>query len=202
MDVQAQAPNEQSRPVLIAEALDRRPEALAASVDVAAAKKGIKIADSSQEPTVSIGLGDTYYPTTSFEAPRQNVGALSLNVSIPLFDGGLARERVREAHANVESAKVRQDRIRRDIALQVQNASLDVDTARKRLEAANASLKSAVAARALAQQRYEAQVGLYIEVTDAEAALTSAQAAQVDATYDLLTAQARLARSLSEPLVR
>ncbi len=63
------------------------------------------------------------------------------------------------------------------------------------------ALTAATAARKLAQQRFESQVGLYIEVTDAQSELTAAQAAQVEATYDLLTAKARLARSLSRPLV-
>jgi outer membrane protein TolC len=43
-------------------------------------------------------------------------------------------------------------------------------------------------------------VGLYIEVTDAQSALTAAQAAKVQATYDLLTARAQLAHALNDPL--
>ena len=84
--------------------------------------------------------------------------------------------------------------------MQVQNAALDVETARKREIAARAELEAAIAARKLAQQRFESQVGLYIEVTDAQSALTAAQAAKVQATYDLLTARAQLAHALNDPL--
>ncbi len=83
----------------------------------------------------------------------------------------------------------------------MQNAAIDVETARKRVTAAKVSVASATAARDLAHQRYEAQVSLYLEVTDAQSALTSAQAALVDANYDLLTAQARLSRALGEPFL-
>jgi outer membrane protein len=147
-----------------------------------------------------LSLSGTHNPTTSFEAPREDVGTLTLSLSIPIFDGGFAREKVNEARSLVNSAKAREDRIRRDIALQVQNAALDVETARKREIAARAELEAAIAARKLAQQRFESQVGLYIEVTDAQSALTAAQAAKVQATYDLLTARAQLAHALNDPL--
>jgi outer membrane protein TolC len=189
------------RTALIAKALDHRPEALAASVALQAAKKGIAIARSAQGPDLSFSAAGYHYPTTSFQSPRSNVGAFTLSVSVPLFDGGLAREQINEAHAEVEVAVQQQDQVRRDIALDVQNASLDVQTARKRLAAANVDLTAAQQARKLAQERYEAQVGLYLEITDSQAALTSAEAAVVDATYDLLIAQARLSRAVSEPIL-
>lgn len=190
------------RPALIRQAQDRRAEALAAETEVRAAEKGIKLARSSADPRVTVGLAGNYYPTTSFQYVRQSTAALTLGVSIPLYEGGLARERVKEARALVNSTKARGERVRRDIALQVQNAALDVETARKRLEASNSAVTAASAARELALQRHEAQVGLYLEVTDAQAALTLAQAAQVDAAYDLLIAKARLTRALGEPLVK
>jgi len=189
-----------NREALISEAIDKRPEALAASVDVQAAQKGVSIARTGMSPSVLLSLSGTRYPTTSFSQPRQNVAALTLSVGVPLYDGGLTKARVQEAKTGVDAAKARQDQTRRDISLQVQNAALDVDTEHKRLEAANVALTSATAARKLAQQRFESQVGLYIEVTDAQSELTAAQAAQVEATYDLLTAKARLARALSQPL--
>ncbi len=190
------------RPALIAQALDRRSEILASATEVRAAEKGIKLARASTDPRFSVGLAGNYYPTTSFQYVRQNTAAITLGVTIPIYEGGLARERVREARALVDAAKARRDRVGRDVALQVQNAALDVETARRRLAAANVAVAAASAARDLAQRRYEAQVGLYLEVTDAQAALTQSQAAQVDATYDLLTAQARLSRAVGEPLTK
>lgn len=189
------------RPSLIQQALGQRTEVLAAETEVRAAEKGIKLARASNEPKVTVSLAGNYYPTTSFQYVRQSTAALTLGVSIPLYDGGLAQDRVREARALATEAKAREDRVRRDVALQVQTAALDVETARKRLDASNVAVTAASAARDLAQQRYEAQVGVYLEVTDAQAALTQAQAAQVDATYDLLTAQARLTRALGQPLI-
>ncbi len=200
-DSEAQAAPE-DRPALIQRALDRRAEVLASATEVRAAEKGIKLARASTDPRFSVGLAGNYYPTTSFQYVRQSTAAITLGVTIPIYEGGLARERQREARALVEAAKARGDRVRRDVALQVQNAALDVETARKRLDASNAAVAAATAARDLAQRRYENQVAVYLEVTDAQSALTLAQAAQVDARYDLLTAQARLTRAVGEPLVK
>lgn len=188
------------RPELIRQALERRAEVLASATEIRAAEKGIKLARASTDPKLSVGLAGNYYPTTSFQYVRQSTAAITLGLTIPIYEGGLAREKVREAQASVDAARARGDRIRRDIALQVQNAALDVETARKRLDAANVAVASATAARDLAQQRYESQVAPYLEVTDAQAALTQAQAAGVDAAYDLLTAQARLSRAIGTPL--
>ncbi|AIE84410.1 TolC family protein [Fimbriimonas ginsengisoli] len=189
------------RAALIAQALDKRPEALAASIDLQAAEKGVSIAKTGNAPSVIFSLSGNRYPTTSFVSPRQNVVALTLGLSFPISDGGLTREQVHEARAGVDAAKARQEQTRRSISLEVQNAALDVETERKRLDAANVALTAATAARKLAQQRFESQVGLYSEVTDAQSELTAAQAAQVQATYDLLTAKARLSRAVSRPLI-
>lgn len=191
---------EPDRAELIARSLLRRPEALEATVEVLAAKKGIQVARTTSAPTMFVSLTGTRNPSTSFETPRQDVAALTLGVSFSLFDGGLAREKVAEARTYVTLAVAREDRIRRDIALQVQNAAFDVETARKREAAALVGLDAAIAARKLAQQRFESQVGLYIEVTDAQSALTAAHAAKVQATYDLLTARAQLAHAVNDPL--
>jgi outer membrane protein len=183
-----------NRAELIQTALSRRSEILGADLSIAAAKKGIKLARADEEPQVYLGLSGNYYPTTSFENPRHSNAGLMVSVSFPVLDGGLSRNQVNEAKAQVDNAKAQEDQIKRNVAIQVQNASLDAETARKRLDAANTSLQEAQEARKLAQQRFAAQVAQYLEVTDAQAALTAAQAAQVNATYDLITAQARLAR--------
>jgi outer membrane protein TolC len=191
-------PRSSERAELLSQAARQRSEARSAELGVKAAEKGIKLARSSTDPTVSLALAGNYYPTTSFSYPRPSTGTLSLNVSIPIYDGGLARARVDDARAALETAKAQANAVRRAISLQAQDAFLDVDTAQKSLAAAEEALKAAVAARELARQRYEGQVGLYLEVTDAQAALTAAQTGRVNALYDLFIAKARLQRALGD----
>ena len=58
----------------------------------------------SQSPSLNLSLSDTYQPDPAAFA-RQNVGAVTLGVTLPIFDGGLARERVREARGVRQAPK-------------------------------------------------------------------------------------------------
>jgi len=165
----------------IATALTARPELKAAQVNIEAARRQIKLARRSIEPTLNVSLTENYYPTTSFQEPDSEVGAIVAQVTLPLYDGGLAHDLVREAQTTVDSA----------------NSTYASETdGRATCGAAglfepakygsanccrHSALHEAVSARELAQVRYANGVGLYLEVTDAESALTSAETSQVNA---------------------
>ena len=176
-----------------------RPEILAAQVNVRVAQTGIKLARAGLEPSLSLSAAGNYYPTPSFQFPRQRTGQLTATVSIPLYDGGATRDRIDEARLLTENARTSLASTQSDIALDVRQAYLNLATAARQIDAANAALQSAVAARQLAQLRYEGQVGLYLEVTDAQSALVQAENAQVDAVYNYLVARAQFENAVGTP---
>ncbi len=180
----------------IREAQSRRAEALRSEVLVRVAETGVKIARGGQEPEVSVSATGSYFPTTSLQAPRQRTAGISAALTIPLYDGGATRERVAEARLRTESARADHDRVRDDIALEVRQAHRNLLTAARQIAAANTALEQATAARQLAQIRYEGQVGLFLEVTDAQAALVRAESDQVNAVYAYLIARARYESAL------
>jgi outer membrane protein len=87
------------------------------------------------------------------------------------------------------------------VTLDVRQADLNLLTAARQIGAANTALQQAIAARQLAQARYEGQVGLYLEVTDAQAALVQAENSQVNAVYDYLVARAQFENALGTPQI-
>jgi outer membrane protein len=125
-----------------------------------------------------------------------------LGVSIPLYDGGATRARVQAARLETENARTALDRRMRDVALQVRQAYLNLVTASRQIDAANTALQQAIAARQLAQARYEGQVGVYLEVTDAQAALVQAETSQVDAVYSYLIARAQFEHAIGAPSLK
>ena len=177
----------------------RRPEILQSAALARAAQVGIRIAREGQEPTFSLSASGNYFPTTSFQAPRQRTAALTATFRIPLYDGGLTRDRIAEARLRSDIAKTSEESSRSDVALEVRQAYLNLSTAARQIDATNAALEQAIAARQLAQVRYEGQVGLFLEVTDAQAALTRAENSQVDAVYNYLTARAQYENVLGIP---
>lgn len=184
----------------IATGQSRRPEVLQNAVLVRVAETGVKLARAGQEPGFTLSAAGNYFPTTSFQTPRERTAGITASLIIPLYDGGATRSRVTEARTRVETAQANLGSSKSDVALTVRQAYLNLQTAARQINAANATLAQALAARQLAQVRYEGQVGLFLEVTDAQAALVRAQNTQVDAVYDYLIARARFANATGEPV--
>ena len=180
----------------------QRPEILAAEVDVRVAETGVKLARAGQEPQFALRASGNYYPTTSFQFPRQRTAAITASVTLPLYDGGATRDRVQEARLRTENARTTLGSRRTGVALDVRQTALNLQTAARQIAAANTALTQATAARELAQVRYEGQVGLYLEVTDAQAALVRAQNNQINAVYDYLLARAAFENATGAPRLR
>jgi len=183
-------------------ALQRRPEVLAAQIQVRSAETGIKLARGGLDPTLSLSAGGNYYPTTSFQSPRQSTAEIGINFSIPLYDSGATRARVESARLQSDNAKSILDRRRKDVALEVRQAYLNLAASARQIGTANTGLTQAIAARRLAQARYEGQVGLYLEITDAQSALIQAETSQVNAVYGYLIARAQFENAIGAPAMK
>ncbi len=176
-----------------------RPEILENQVNVRVAETGVKLARAGLEPTLAVNADGNYYPTTSFQNPRKRVALVTATLNIPLYDGGATRDLVAEARLRTQNAQTSLDSTREDVALDVRQSYLNLSTAARQIDAANTALQQAVAARQLAEVRYRGQVGTYLEVTDAQAALVQAENNQVDAVYDYLVARAQFENALGTP---
>ncbi len=176
-----------------------RPEILQAQVNVRVAQTGIKLARAGLEPTFSLTAAGDYYPDTNFQFIRKRTAQITANLNIPLYDGGATRDRVQEAHLSTDNAQTSLASTRSDVALDVRQSYLNLVTAAQQIGAANAALQSAIAARQLAEIRYQGQVGTYLEVTDAQSALVQSENNQVDAVYNYLVARAQFQNSIGAP---
>jgi len=177
----------------------QRPEILQAQVNVRVAQTGVKLARAGLEPTFSLTAAGDYYPDTNFQFVRKRTAQITANLNIPLYDGGVTRDRVQEAHLSTDNAQTSLASTRSDVALDVRQSYLNLVTAAQQIGAANAALQSAVAARQLAELRYQGQVGTYLEVTDAQSALVQSENNQVDAVYNYLVARAQFQNSIGAP---
>lgn len=184
----------------LTEALVTRPEILEADADLAAAKKGILIARRSELPSVALGVG--YFDTRSNTGTQIREPQAFVGLSVPLFDGGLARARVDEAKATVGSAVTARRQQVDAVTLDVQQAYLALVDARDQIGVTSQALVEARTAYSLAQVRYNTGVSSHagisplLELDDAQAALTLAEQNDVNARYDYDEAQARLDRSV------
>lgn len=181
----------------VAEAIKTRPEILEAEAHLAAAERGIRLAKRSRDPHVSLNLGYTLTPNNTVFS-RENVFAGTVDINIPLYDGGVARARVEQAKADVGSAVTARREAEDGVTLDVQQAYLALIQAREKIAVAEVGLKQAKEAARLSRVRYAAgvsqQIGVspLLELSDSENSLTNAEFNSVNALYDYNTARAQL----------
>lgn len=121
-----------------------------------------------------------------------NYSAGGLQVSVPLFAGGLYQARQREAEllakASAEALRTAEDNISRDVHI----AWLNLNNARQRLHAAGQLRRYAATAYELADARYKAGSSSIVELSQAQLALTSAQIDETAARYEVLMQESDL----------
>ncbi|OGW19605.1 MAG: hypothetical protein A2072_06460 [Nitrospirae bacterium GWC1_57_7] len=185
-----------------AEALARRPEMLKARADVDAARAQVGAERSGYLPFITASGAYNWNSGTSEAGaffPKADIGNswnAGITLTLPLFEGGLTRARVSEARANLLAFDAQQDLLRQSVLLDVNQAYAEIENATARIEVMDATLKKARENLDIAQGRYEAGVGAYIEVTDAQLASINAETDQVQALHDYQLAVARLRRAM------
>ncbi len=183
--------------VLIAEALGARPELRAAAQRIAADSASISAARGSFFPAIDASTGITELGPTPADLTWNWNAQVALNWT--LFDGLSTAGSVREARANRSVREADDAALRLQVVLEVEQSRLDVRAAKGTRKAAGVAVQNAREQLRLAEGRYLAGTGSIIELADAQVALTSAAAQEVEATYALSAARARLLAALGRP---
>jgi outer membrane protein len=110
-----------------------------------------------------------------------------LNVSIPIFSGGLFRARQTEAELKAKAASENVSDLQNRITRDVRVAFLNATTAYDRMALTHQLLQQAQLALDLAQTRYDNALSSIVELSTAQLNLTSAQIADASAQYEYQT---------------
>lgn len=185
----------------VKEALQSRPEILEAQAEVTAAQKGILYAQKSQLPSLSLSLSYVNTPdAVGFTLKNQE--SATLGISIPIFDGGLAREQVRSAKAHVAAAEINRRVATDQVQVDVQTSYIALVQARNRVAVTNYEVAEARESYRLAQIRYNAGMAAQVssspqlEIINAQTSLTQARTDQVNALYDYNNARSQFDRAV------
>lgn len=145
-------------------------------------------------PSLSGSMGVTYQGR-EVDALVWNWNA-ALTLQWSMFTGLSTWHAVKEAAANLRNAKADRDQLKLQVQLDVSRARIAVRTAKEALLGSREAASAARERLRLAEGRYNAGVGNIIELGDAQLALTSASAQEVQAQLNLLTARAQLLAAL------
>jgi outer membrane protein TolC len=158
----------------------------------------------------SVGLARTgHYPELNGSATYGRSGqeldssldhgwSAGVVLTVPLFNGFLTSHQVAEAKSNLYVLKANEETLRQQVLLDIQSAYLNLQQANDSIATAELAVQQAQENLDLANGRYAAGVGSPIEVTDAFAAYSNAQASYTNALYSYKIAQASIEQAMGE----
>ncbi len=179
---------------VVAEALAARPEVQSVAAEIRAAEERVQVARTQRRPSFAIGSTAGYARMNPSKLSNQS--AAGLGIDFPLYAGGRITAEVEEAEAELLAAKARQRQIAIQIGYEVRRALALLQNAVASLPAVQARRVASQHAARLASERYREKLGSIIEVTQAQAAVAEATAAESVTRYELRRAEAQLNATL------
>lgn len=193
-EAQSSSSSEADLADLVAEALTQRPEIQQAEENVRAAEFGKGAARYASGPSVYATVGTSSrgrdFPP---DASNLTVGAV---IQWDIFDAGLTAGRVEEAEGARDAAQAALKDARQAVVADVSEAWLNLQTARQRVVTSDAAVANASESVRLAEGRYKAGVGIFLDVIDAQQSLLTAQTSRVNAGSEVDRARAALDRAV------
>jgi outer membrane protein len=187
------------REKLLAEAMEKRPELRAALRQAEAQNYAVRAAKALYAPQVGWTVMANYMSGTGDMGQGGYLAGIA--VGLPIFDGGRRKAMVGEAQAMREKALAEMERLKLQIASEVDTALRELQTALQNLQTAQTALKAAEEDERVAKVRYEAGRSVLVEYLDALATLVRAQVNYAQAIYELFVAYDKLQRAIGECLL-
>jgi outer membrane protein len=175
-----------------------RAELAAARQHERAAQEQVRGAKAGYLPRVNAFGSLDYDYGWKFESGGRSytVGAL---LQWDLWDGKLTRAKVREANANLDSAREEQRKLRLALDLEVEQARLNLNEANERLGVTDQTVAQASESASLTRARFEQGVALSTQLIDSETALVTTRVRRAEAEADQQIAIGALRKALALP---
>ncbi len=178
----------------VEEALKQRPEMAEAQSRLVAAGLGVAVARLSNAPAVNLngnlaarGADDPFGSAT---------GTVGVFLSWRFADGGFTAGRTKEARAQEEQARAGLEDASQLVVNEVSRFVASAISARNRVALAEVQLANARELVRISEGRYRGEIGQFLEVSDAQTSLFSAERNLSQAISDARRADARLQRAL------
>lgn len=189
----------ESYDISLQEALDYamkyRPEVLQAALSVRQAEENIGIANAGNMPTVSVGAGNDW-SDEDFPGSGNSAWRVTGGITFSFYDGGATNAKVKQAKQALLAARETEQQTREAVQLAVKQAYLNIRSAAQRVEASQSAVAEAEESFKIARVRYQAGVGINLDVLDAQLNLNQAQTNYIQALYDYNVGIAQLEQAM------
>ena len=180
--------------VLIAHALEERPDYLKLLHDSRNAELAITNAARTNSPTITGTAGTSL--SNSEKGTAAETYNFAVNMNIPLEDGGTMKASIESRRAALEKIEASIDTLKQSMTYSIRKAVLDLTNAIDVVKSSETSVKYAEENLELERGRYEVGIGNPVAVSTAVSALATARGTYYQALHDAQKARADLDEAL------
>jgi outer membrane protein len=181
---------------LISLGQDRRPEVYSLANTVTALAASKKFAGSSLSPSLNLSVQNSQTLDPVGLNPQREVNTTVLQLSVPIFDSGIARAKMNQTQSTINQTKNNLDLLKLSISQEVRSALTNMSSAMARQKSAIEQDELAKEVVRIARIRRDAGEGTVLEIIDAETQWVNAQNNLVNSMYDYFQAFTDLQRAV------
>ncbi|MFA5114822.1 MAG: TolC family protein [Candidatus Omnitrophota bacterium] len=181
-----------------------KPEMMLKTLGIDINKWSIQMARSGYRPQLDLNAAYSYRSNNignliNREHNNWNAG---FSFTVPIFEGFSTKAKVEEARARYAEAVISKDNLSDQIAVDIRRACLNLNEAESIIKSQKDHIGEAREALKIAEVSYDSGVAKNLDVLDAQVSLGQIQQNLASAVYDYLMAEAYLARSMGESVIK
>ncbi len=184
---------------LVGQALQQRPDVLAAATRVQAADASTGAARGAWWPQIDLVANFNYNNPNSRYQPitKDFLGTWDVNLTMmfDIWNWGGTSSRVEQAEALLRQSQLQQQQMQENVSLEVNRAALNLSKAREKLSVAHLAVSQAEENLRILSDKYRAGLATSTDLLDAEVSLVSSQTQLSGAQVEVAIARAMLTRA-------
>ena len=183
-------------------AIKARPEFMVGKSNVKQTEYALRLTKLNRYPKLNAQYNHDFNLDDYFD-DSEDLGHLrywrfAATLDFPIFDGGVTKRRVDELELQLDRTREDLEDLKRSVALEVQQAYLNLIRAAKSVEISDAQVRDARLSLNVIRERFIQELAILIELLDAQTVFASALTSQVRIFYDYQIARASLQKVLGD----
>ena len=184
---------------LIQQAMEKRPELHQLQFTEGAAKKQVDVAKTRNRPALSF-FTNYQFDHNERLMEMNRIWNLGFALNVPIFDGLATRAAVKQAESGLKQTQLGKQQVTDAIELEVRSAYLNLLEAKTLIDVQRETVAQAQESVRIANLRYENGMITSVELTDAQLALSQAEANRLQSLHDYAVGLARLEKAIGQKI--
>ncbi len=183
--------------IVYSDAVQKRPHVKEAEFNLESTKKSLKVAEAGYWPTLTFQAGYSNNIGHVYDSKISNASIadqlkenynmqFGFSLSIPIFDRFQTRNRVRQAHLNIENQQLILENVKLNLYKEIQQAYQNATAAQAKYMSTEKAFDASSESFKYAEERYQIGKSSVFEYNEAQTKLISSKSEQIQAKYDFV----------------